>query len=136
MDLLRFDVLLRKIFFYFCALIFKNKSTMENEVKSLEELQQHISEKPAVLAYFYNDNCAPCLSLRPKIIDLVKEHFPKMELLFVNSEKREIPAHYGVYDNPTLLVMFDGKEYIRESKYVSTAQLHNSISRYYELIFN
>jgi thiol-disulfide isomerase/thioredoxin len=109
---------------------------MKNEIKNLEELQQVIADKPAVIAYFYNDNCAPCLSLRPKIIELVDEHFPKIELHFVNSEIREIPAHYGVYDNPTLLIFFDRKEYIRESKYVSVAKLHGDIERYYNLIFN
>ena len=108
---------------------------MKNEIKSLEELQQHIAEKPAVLAYFYNDNCAPCLSLRPKIIELIDNEFPKIELLFINSIQREIPAHYGVYDNPTLLVFFDRKEHVRESKYVSVAQLHNTIERYYNLMF-
>ena len=109
---------------------------MKNEINNLDVLQQHIAEKPAALAYFYNDNCAPCLSLRPKIIELINKEFPKIELLFINSINRDIPAHYGVYDNPTLLVFFDRKEYIRESKYVSVAQLHNSIERYYNLMFD
>jgi thiol-disulfide isomerase/thioredoxin len=109
---------------------------MENEISTLEELQQKIIDEPAVLAYFYNDNCAPCHSLRPKVIDMKNEHFPKLELLFINSDKKEIPAHYTVYDNPTLLVFFDRKEYIRVSKYVSTHQLGEQISRYYDMIFN
>jgi thiol-disulfide isomerase/thioredoxin len=109
---------------------------MENEISSLEELQSIIAEKPAVLAYFYNDNCAPCLSLRPKIIEMVDDHFPKMELHFVNSDKREIPANYAVYDNPTLLIFFDRKEYIRVSKYVSTAQLSEQVQRYYNMVFD
>ena len=108
---------------------------MNNEIQSLEELQDLVAEKPAVLAYFYNDNCAPCLSLRPKVIDMVNEHFPMLELRFINSDKRDIPANYGVYDNPTLLVFFDRKEYIRVSKYVSTHQLTEQIKQYYEMIF-
>ncbi len=108
---------------------------MDNEIGTLEELQGVIGDKPAVLAYFYNDNCAPCLSLRPKVIDMVDKNFPKLELKFVNSDKREIPANYGVFDNPTLLVFFDRKEYIRVSKYVSTHQLAEQIQRYYDMIF-
>lgn len=108
---------------------------MINETKSLEELQKHIAEKPAILAYFYNDNCAPCLSLRPKIIELINNEFPKIKLLFINSIQKDIPAYYGVYDNPTLLVFFDRKEYVRESKYVSVVQLQNTIERYYNLMF-
>ena len=108
---------------------------MNNEIESLEQLQELIADKPAVLSYFYNDNCAPCLSLRPKVIDMVDTHFPKLELRFINSDKREIPANYGVYDNPTLLVFFDRKEYIRVSKYGSTHQLAEQIQRYYDMIF-
>ncbi len=108
---------------------------MQNEILSLEELQNCIIEEPALLAYFYNDNCAPCLSLRPKIIDMVEKQFPKLTLHFVNSAKSDIPANYGVYDNPTLLVFFDRKEYIRESKYVSTALLSEKVQRYYDMIF-
>jgi thiol-disulfide isomerase/thioredoxin len=108
---------------------------MNNEIQNLEELKDIIGDKPAVLAYFYNDNCAPCISLRPKVIEMVDEHFPKLELKFINSDKREIPAHFGVYDNPTLLVFFDRKEYIRVSKYVSTVQLAGQIQRYYDMIF-
>jgi thiol-disulfide isomerase/thioredoxin len=109
---------------------------MENEISSLDELQQLIADKPAILAYFYNDNCAPCKSLRPKIIEMKEAHFPALELHFINSDKREIPSHFGVYDNPTLLVFFDRKEYIRVSKYVSTMQLGEQIQRYYNMIFN
>ncbi len=108
---------------------------MQNEISSLEELQELVVNKLAILAYFYNDNCAPCKSLRPKIIEMQEAKFPKMELHFINSAKTEIPAHYGVYDNPTLLIFFDRKEYIRESKYVSTAALSEKIQRYYDMVF-
>lgn len=110
--------------------------SMQKEITSLEELQSIISEEPAVLAYFYNDNCAPCISLRPKIIEMVDNNFPKMQLYFVNSDKRKISSNYAVYDNPTILIFFDRKEYIRASKYVSTAQLSDQIMRYYSMIFD
>lgn len=105
------------------------------ELNKLQDLQDIISEKPAVLVYFYNDNCAPCKSLRPKVVELLNDEFPLMQLVFINSEFREIPAFYGVYDNPTILVFFDRKEYIRESKYVATSKLQIGIERYYKLIF-
>lgn len=109
---------------------------MQNEISNLVELNQLISDNPAILVYFYNDNCAPCQSLRPKIIELIEQDFPKINLVFVNSINKELPISFGVYDNPTLIVFFDGKEYIRESKYVSTAQLGKSIERYYKMIFD
>ncbi len=106
------------------------------ELNNLEAIQKEISDNESVMLYFYNDNCAPCLSLRPKIIELIENSFPLMRLIFINSINKEIPANFGVYDNPTLLVFFDRKEYIRESKYVSVVQLEKSIERYYSLMFS
>ncbi len=110
---------------------------LENELSTIEEIEKHISEEPAAMVYFYNDNCAPCHSLRPKVINLVKEEFPKMKLAFVNTLKYpELPARFNVFANPTLITFFDGREYKRESKYISIPQLAAEIERPYSLIFD
>jgi len=109
---------------------------LNNELNSIEQVETIIDEKSAVLVYFYNDNCAPCLSLRPKVIELVNEDFPKMELTFVNSGiNPEIPARYHAFTNPTLIIFFEGREYRRESKYISIPQLAKTIDRPYGMIF-
>ncbi len=109
---------------------------MENELQSIEQLNTHIKTGEASMLYFYNDNCAPCLSLRPKVIKMIEKHFPKMQLAFINSEKfPELPAQFQVFANPTLIIFFDGHEYRRESKYISIPQLAEEINRPYQLIF-
>jgi thioredoxin 1 len=109
---------------------------LNNELNSIEQVEKLVAEKPAVMVYFYNDNCAPCLSLRPKVIDLLDNSFEKMELAFVNSGiNPEIPARYNAFTNPTLILFFDGREYRRESKYISIPQLAETIDRPYEMIF-
>ena len=109
---------------------------MEKETNPMVIIQSLIDEKSALLLYFYNDHCAPCKSLRPKVIEMKETYFPELELYFVNSDTKEIPSQFAVYDYPTLLVYFDGKEYIRASKYVSTVQLKEQIDRYYKLMFD
>jgi len=109
---------------------------LNNELNTIEKVEKLINEKPAVLVYFYNDNCAPCLSLRPKVIELVTDEFPKMELAFVNSGiNPEIPARYQAFTNPTLILFFEGREYRRESKYISIPQLSETIGRPYGMVF-
>ena len=99
-------------------------------------VSQLISEEVGVLLYFYNDDCAPCISLRPKVEELMQKRFPKMKVLWVNSKTTpEIPASYSVFANPTILVFFDGKEFKRFSKYVSVNELEATIERYYSLAF-
>lgn len=101
-----------------------------------DELDEIIENEEAVIIYFYNDNCAPCISLRPKVKEMVKEEFPKIKLYLINSEKHsELTAHHSVFANPTLLVFFDGKEFIRKSKYVSISELSQGIRRVYNLMF-
>ncbi|MEZ5197153.1 MAG: thioredoxin family protein [Bacteroidales bacterium] len=107
------------------------------DILNLEGLVQTIGHEPAILVYFYNDDCPPCISLRPKVEGLIHETFPKMQLAWVNSKNHpEIPAHFGVFANPTILIFFEGKEFKRFSKYVSVSELEQAIERYYNLIFN
>ncbi len=102
-----------------------------------EELTSNIKQNAAIMLYFYNDHCAPCLSLRPKVDELAQQKFPEMKLKFVNSEGNEsITAQYGVFSNPTIIVFFEGKEYKRFSKYISTSELEEAIDRPYQLLFS
>lgn len=107
-----------------------------NEPKTIEDVERLLNEKAAVLLYFYSDNCAPCLSLRPKVVELVCNRFPELKLVFVNSaEHPEIPAKYGAFSMPTLILFFEGKEYNRKSKYMAIPQLAETISRPYKMLF-
>ena len=109
---------------------------LDNELITIEEIENHIGSETAAMVYFYNDNCAPCLSLRPKVIEMVKDEFPKMKLAFVNTLKYpELPAKYSVFSNPTLVTFFEGREYKRESKYISIPQLTEAILRPYKMVF-
>lgn len=104
---------------------------------SAQELRTRVQSEPAVLIYFKNDNCAPCLVLRPKVKELLDEFFPKVEMIVIDSvEHPEFAGEFQVYANPTLLAFFDGKEYIRKSKFVAIPQLRSEISRLYEMMFS
>lgn len=105
------------------------------EISILDDLQIMIQQKDALLVYFYNDNCAPCKSLRPKVSELIEQNFEKMHIVFVNSIHSEITSQFGIFENPTILVFFEGKEFLRKGKYVSVQDLRSSIERYYTMLF-
>ncbi len=101
----------------------------------LSDIEILIKDKQALLLYFQNDGCAPCVSLRPKVEEMVKSGFPEMHLKFIDAATNpSITAHFGIYGFPTLLVFFDGKEFRRLSKYVSIPQLKEAIERPYQLL--
>ena len=107
------------------------------ELNTLEEYKTLLASESAMMIYFFNDNCAPCVSLRPKVQELVKEQFPKMKIVFSNSiAQPEVSAYFGAFNNPTILIFFEGREYKRESKYISIPQLKESIQRPYGMLFS
>lgn len=109
----------------------------DREPKTLEDYKTLVASESALMIYFYNDNCAPCTSLRPKVLELVANQFPEMKIIFSNSiTQPEISAYFGAFNNPTIVIFFEGREYKRESKYVSIPQLGASIQRPYDMLFS
>lgn len=103
------------------------------KIKDIESL---LISKPAVLLYFYNDSCAPCKILRPKVQNLIESDFPNIDFQLVNADQYPaISAQFGVFSSPTILVFFEGKVFIRESKNISISELHEKIERIYKMIF-
>jgi thioredoxin-like negative regulator of GroEL len=99
------------------------------------DLKQSIETQKGVVLYFKNDLCGPCISLRPKVESLIKTKFEKMDFKIVDTVKQpELSNTFNVFSNPTILVFFEGKEYIRNSKYVSITELEKDIGRLYEMV--
>ena len=100
---------------------------------SPNEAQNH----PALLLYFYNDSCAPCVALKPKIYNLVKSRFPKVVQHYYNAVNHpELTASFGVYSSPVFIFFFEGKEVFRGNNYISLDELNARIGRLYDLFFN
>lgn len=100
------------------------------------EIQNLIANDIAILLYFYNDNCAPCKVLRPKVQQMIQKDFPNIKFILINTEQENlVSVDFGIFSSPTILVLFEGKEYIRESKNISLSELHDKISRIYNMIF-
>ena len=103
-------------------------------IDSAGMLKEIVSKAENLLVYFFNDECAPCLSLRPKVEELMGSRFPLMDLVYVNARKfPELISEYSAYSYPVLIFFFEGKEYLRFSKYVSLSELNESIGRIYDL---
>lgn len=109
---------------------------MHKELSDYNQLLQIANNNSAVILYFFSNNCAPCASLRPKIKELVETHFSEIKLVLIDAENTpEVSAKFGAFSFPTIIIFFEGKEYRRESKYISIPQLKESISRPYNMIF-
>ena len=107
------------------------------EIKSFDEFLAIKEKETAVLAYFSTDACNVCKVLKPKVEELIHTEFPKIKLAYIKSDQLpEVAAQNQVFVAPTILVFFEGREYIRKSRNIGISELQQEIERPYSLVFS
>ena len=98
-------------------------------------LQQLIASKAAVAVYFAAPNCGVCEALRPKIEQLLATQFPAITFVPIQIEKSPgISGAFGVFSAPTLLIFFEGNEFLRKVRLMSIPELAQIIERPYKML--
>ncbi len=104
-------------------------------ITSLEEFEQAV-KSPAALFYFSHEQCNVCKTLKPKVLELVSENFPEMDVYYVDTVLYpEVAAQNRVFTNPVILIYFDGRELHRLARYIGMNQLYDVIAKPYEIMF-
>lgn len=104
-------------------------------VASLAEIKNHIADGPFVIAYLSRPDCGVCVSLKPKVIEIARE-FSESSAYYVDLDAiPEAAGEFSIFTVPGILVFVDGKESIREARYVSIDQLTEKMERLYALRF-
>jgi thiol-disulfide isomerase/thioredoxin len=107
---------------------------MFTEIYSFREFF-NLKEELAVLTYFSTETCNVCKVLKPKIAELVQNYFPEIKLFYINSEKLpELAAQNQIFAAPTILVFFEGREFIRKSRNFGIDELRQEMERPYNLV--
>ena len=108
-----------------------------NQIKSLEELNNLLQTEKATIVYFTSPKCNVCKTLKPKIMETMKNEFSEMGRYFVDiSENPEIPAQFSVFAAPTIIVFLEGKEFARKSRALSPSQLADEVRRPYQIMMS
>ena len=107
-----------------------------HDIHSIEDLKNVVDDQSAVLVYFSHHNCNVCKVLKPKIRELIDNNFPEMALYYVNTLKQpEAAGQYSVFSVPTILVFFESREYIRESRHVNLDKFYKRLNKLYGVYF-
>lgn len=105
-------------------------------IQSYQEFEQLLENQDAVLAYFSTDACTVCKVLKPKVSEMIAESFPKMKMIYVQSDRQpELAAQNRVFTAPTVVVFFAGRETVRKSRAFGIDELKAEIQRPYSLLF-
>ncbi|HIE34627.1 MAG TPA: thioredoxin [Campylobacterales bacterium] len=103
---------------------------------SIEEINEVISVDDAILFYITSKNCNVCKALKPKIEKLFLKNFPKISLYEIDIEKIPgIGSKFNIYTIPVILLFFDKKEFLRESRNVNLYSLKERVEKIYNLYF-
>jgi len=101
-----------------------------NNISSIESF---IKSNNKCLIYFSSPSCSVCKSLLPKIKKLIK-NYESIKMAYVNI--KDVPAvggKYSIFTMPTILFFINGKETLRESRFISIPDLKSKIERYLKL---
>lgn len=102
----------------------------------LDEIHEIIEKQRAILIYFSAPHCNVCKVLKPKVAELIREKYPEIELFYVNIEDAPIVSgQFRIFSIPTILIYFEGKEYLRKSRNVGIQELENDLKKPYSILF-
>lgn len=97
----------------------------------------HNLDKTSSVYYFSTETCNVCKVLKPKLKSFLDENFPKLKMTYIDVEQeKELAAQLTIFAVPTIIIYFDGKEFLRFSRNINFDELHQSLERMYNLYFD
>ncbi|MDG6772760.1 thioredoxin family protein [Thiomicrorhabdus sp. ZW0627] len=109
---------------------------MQN-IETLEELEQLKQSEDALLVLFGGKECNVCHSIKPKLIELMGESYPKVKLVYVDCHVvTDICSQNSIFTLPTLQVYFTGQRFIEEVRSFSLQKVMQDLARPYSMMFS
>ena len=105
---------------------------MEN-LTTIDDVDRFINSHNLSFIYVSRENCGVCHAVLPRLRELL-DHYKDIHLGFVDaSQLEEIAAKLSVFTVPALLLFIEGKEYLREARFVHFDELKIKLDSLYEL---
>ena len=106
------------------------------EITDIKAFQSLLKEKNITMAYFSHDTCNVCKVLKPKLSAMLQENFPKVEQVYINTERSpEIAGQYNIFTVPVVIIFIEGKESLRKSRSFGLGEISDYLQRPYAIIF-
>jgi thiol-disulfide isomerase/thioredoxin len=104
-----------------------------NKLFSIEDVEHFINSHHLAFLYISKTNCSVCHALLPKVKEVMAE-FPKIQMAFVNVDDiPDIAGHLSIFTAPVLILYVDGKEVLREARFVHIEQFMKKVKNIYFL---
>jgi len=101
-----------------------------DKVQSSILFDQVIATNTFVMVYLSGQNCAVCEAVKPKIEKLIVDYFPDVTLVEISTNQLpELATRLSVFTIPVILFFVEGKEYIREVRFIEISVLKQKIEK-------
>jgi len=102
------------------------------ELNSVRAIDTFIHDHPLSFVYISRQDCSVCHAVLPKLRSLL-EDYPQIRLGWADADVApEIVSEFLIFSVPALLLFVNGKELIREGRFVQFDSLRTQIDRIYE----
>ena len=102
------------------------------QAASIDEVTRFIQENALAFVYITRGNCGICHVIQPQVEEMLKE-FPMIKPIQVSADDvPEVASQFTVFSVPALLLFVEGKEMIREARFVVMDDLYGKFQRVVE----
>ena len=102
-------------------------------LKNIKDIEQTIADNRLCLFYIKAPDCGVCNVMLDKVVRLA-DQFPSLTSFYTDiTGEPLIAGRYLVYSGPTVLLLIDGKEVYRGSKFIDLEELEFNINRFQKL---
>lgn len=102
--------------------------------KNVNEVKAIIANNTIALLYVSSEKCGVCNVIFPRLTHMLKSYPAVMAVQINIDEAPLITGEYNIFTIPCVLVFIEGKEVIREARYINIKEIEEKIARYYSMI--
>ncbi|PPL14159.1 thiol reductase thioredoxin [Oceanisphaera arctica] len=106
-------------------------------VTSQPQLDALLASHPAVLVLYGGQTCGVCQVLKPRLQQLLAEHFPRVQACYVDcqADGSGLCAQQQIMALPVVQIWFEGSRFTEFFKVFSLADIKAALARPYGLLF-
>lgn len=97
------------------------------ELTSMEQMDEFLQSHKLSLLYVSRPECSVCHAILPKLRELLND-YPSIFLGHVDANQvPEVAGRFLVFSVPTMLLLIDQKEYLREDRFIRFAEFKEKL---------
>ncbi|QDH22351.1 thioredoxin family protein [Saccharibacillus brassicae] len=104
-----------------------------HDLHTARAMDEFVGQPGLRFLYVSAPDCSTCRALLPKLQELLGD-YPAIEFAHVDAaEVEEVAERFLILAAPILLLLIDGREYLREDRFVRFGPLRERLDRIHEL---